>query len=110
ALVALTERTEVAEGVDAGVVSVAPRELERVVADLLDVADREIAAGHELDRAAVSLAVRAGAVPPEDLVRQDGLVPVGPLDLHYEGAVGRLHARGCGPEVVGHVVISDAGA
>src|ERR1043166_1556662 len=94
ALVAVKERTQVAERVDPGVVAITPGKLESIVSDLLDVADLEVTARHVLDRAAMALTVRAGAVAPEDVMGKDGLVAVRPLDLHDLRAVRRLHARG----------------
>src|SRR5690606_1484507 len=99
AFVAAAERAQVGEAVDSRIVPVAPDEAERVVADLLDVPQLQIAAGHEarlvlaagdeLDRPRMALAGRTGAIAAEDLVRVDALVPVGPGDLEAASAAGR---------------------
>ena len=61
--------------------AVGPIELKRVAADRLDLVELGRASGDELDLARVALTPRAGAVPAQDLVRIDALVPVAPLDL-----------------------------
>src|SRR5262249_24254695 len=83
-------------------VGVAPGELERVVAGLGDLAQVEVAPGHELAGAAVALAVRAGAIAAEDLVGEDRPVAVGPADLHDPGAVRCLDAEGHALGIAGH--------
>lgn len=103
ALVTLTERTQMAKRVDARVVLIAPRELQRVVTDLLDVAQNQVPARDKLDRASMTLAMRARAITTENLMRENALVPIGPLDLHDLRAVRSLHACRLGLGITRHV-------
>ena len=102
ALVALTERSQVAKSVDAGVVLIGPGELEGVIANLGDVAEHEVAAGHELDVAAVALTMRTRTIAPQDLMRKNALVPIGPLDLHDLGTMRSFDAGGLDFGIVRH--------
>src|SRR5260221_1457800 len=98
-LVALTERTEVLERVDAGRVVIAPGERDRVVTDPLELANLEVCVAgvgrrlDALDGAPMPLAMRARAVPSKDLVRKHGCVAVRPSHGHDASAVGSLHTR-----------------
>jgi len=80
----LGERAEVAEGVDPRVVTIAPREAERIVTYLLDPGQIEVASGLKLDGSGVSLAARARAESPQYFMRIEGLGAVCPA--HLEGA------------------------
>lgn len=91
-----------AEGVDAGVVLIAPGELQRVVSDLLDVTQSQISTGDKLDDAAVTLAMRTGTITAQDFMRQDALVPIGPLNLHDLRTMRCFDARGLDLEITRH--------
>jgi hypothetical protein len=82
-----------AEGVDARVVLIAPSELQGVVSDLLDVAQDEVTAGHVIDGAPMTLAMRARTITAQDLMRQNAFVAICPLDLHDFRSMRSFDAR-----------------
>lgn len=92
-----------AEGVDARVVLIAPGELQRVVSDLLDVAQSQISTGDKLDDTSVALAMRTGTISAQYFMRQDALVPISPLNLHDLRAVRCFDARGLDLGITRHV-------
>jgi hypothetical protein len=59
-----TQPAQILEAIDSRIVTVCPGETERVVANLLDVAELEIDAGLELNPAGVALAAGTRAKPP----------------------------------------------
>lgn len=92
-----------AKGVDARVVLIAPGELQGVVSDLLDVAQDEITARHVVDRASVTLAMRARTITAQDLMRQNAFVAIGPRDLHDLRSMRSFDARRLDLGIIRHV-------
>jgi len=83
--------------VDSRLVTIAPHQSNGVIADGLNVAELEVTPFDELDGSLVSLAVRAWAEAPQELMRIHTLMPVGPVDLHHSCSARRakLHRLGC---------------
>jgi hypothetical protein len=98
----VAEGAQVSKRINTRVVAVAPAEAEGVVADLLEVAQVEVAALLELDHARVALAARAGAIAAQDFMGQSRLVPIGPADFELFGAMGGFDPGGLGAGLVGH--------
>ena len=75
--------------VNPGLMSVAPQESERVIADRLNVGQLEITALGEPNGTFMTLAVRARAKPAQELVWVDASVSVCPIDLHHASSARR---------------------
>lgn len=89
--------------VDARVVLIAPRELQGVVSNLLDVAKAQVASGDKLDGAAMTLAMRARTITAQNFMGQHTLVTIRPLDFHDLGSVWCLYACGLELGITRHV-------
>src|SRR5690242_4032041 len=83
--VQISEPSEEGEREDASRVPVCPAELERVVADLTDVAQLRVARVVEANGARMPLAAGAGAIAPQDPVREPRGRAVGPAEFHDAG-------------------------
>lgn len=83
--------------VDPRLVTVAPHESDRVIADGLDVAQLQVSALDEPDRTFMTLTVRTWTEAAQELVRIGTPVPVGPVDFHDSGAARstQLHRFRC---------------
>ena len=75
--------------IDPRLVTVAPHESQRVVANGLDVLELEVPSVDERNRPLVALTVRAWTVTAKQLVRIDASMSVLPVDLHHARAAGR---------------------
>ena len=78
----LTKAPFAVERVDAGCVTVRPRQTQCVVANLAEIREFQTAASHESNRTLMTLAHRARAIAAQDVVRVDAAMPVREVDLH----------------------------
>jgi small subunit ribosomal protein S21 len=96
------ERAEESKRIDPGVMAVAPRQAQGVIAHLLNVAQFQVTARLELDGARMALTGSARTVPSEDSVGQRVSPSVAPSDLHLSRAVWCLQLHGVSAGIVGH--------
>lgn len=88
----IAEVSEVGEGVQSGVVPIAPLEAQGVVADLGQITELRVVPLPKLDRADVALAASAGAVTPQHWGAERLLRAVRPGEFHPAGAYGGFDA------------------
>jgi len=100
--VELAEPPEIGEGVDTRRVSVAPGQLDGVVADLTELPELRIPGIHESGAGAMPLTARARAISAQDPMGDPVYAPVRPGDLEDAGAVRGFHPGGRGARVRSH--------
>jgi len=83
--------------IDSRLVTIPPDQSNGIIANGLNVAELEVTPLDELDGSLVSLAVRAWAEAPQELVWIHAPMSIGPVDLHHSCPSGRakLHGLGC---------------